>query len=152
MASLNGFNADEHEQSDDFVPIPAGDYIAVITDSERKPNSKGTGSYLAFTHEVVEGEYAGRKVFANLNIDNPSAKAVAIANGELSAICKAVGVPRPNDTVELHNLPMRIRVIVEKRTDNGGLTNRIKKWAPKNEAPDVKSVPTNGSSSAPWKK
>ena len=41
MAILN-FNANEVEPSKTFDPIPAGKYIAVITDSEMKETRAGT--------------------------------------------------------------------------------------------------------------
>ena len=34
---------------------------------------------------------------------------VKIARGELSAICRAVGVMQPRDSVELHNVPLEIK-------------------------------------------
>ena len=47
MADLNGFDANQVEPTGDFEPIPAGKYLAVITDSEMKPNKAGTGSLLS---------------------------------------------------------------------------------------------------------
>jgi len=49
MANLNGFNAHSVEPMADFEPIPAGKYVAVITDSEMKPTKSGNGSYLELT-------------------------------------------------------------------------------------------------------
>ncbi len=45
---------------------------------------------------------------------------------ELSAICHATGVMRPNDSVELHDIPLVLDVKVAKRNDTGDLTNEIK--------------------------
>ena len=67
-----------------------------------------------------------RLLWARLNLDNPNATAVQIARAELSAICRAVGVLAPNDSVELHNLPLVIHVRCKKRKDTGELTNEIK--------------------------
>ena len=46
MANLNGFNAAQVEPSQDFEPIPAGKYLAVITETEMKPTKNGSGQYL----------------------------------------------------------------------------------------------------------
>lgn len=43
---------------------------------------------------------------------------VKIARGELSAVCRAVGVMAPKDSVELHNIPLEINVGLKKRDDN----------------------------------
>ena len=47
-----------------------------------------------------------------------------IARAELSAICRAVGVLAPNDSTELHNLPLVIHVRCKKRQDTGEITQR----------------------------
>ena len=72
MADLHGFNAEDVEPAADFEPIPAGKYLAVITDSEMKPTKSGNGSYLELTFQVIEGEYKNRLLWARLNLDNPN--------------------------------------------------------------------------------
>lgn len=112
MANLS-FDATNVAPSDDFSPIPAGDYLAVITESEVKPTKAGTGSYLALTFEITEGPSKSRKQWANLNLQNPNPKAVEIAQRELSAICHAAGKLQVFDSQELHYKPMIIRVDIE---------------------------------------
>ena len=53
MADLSGFDANQVEPTGDFEPIPAGKYLAVITDSEMKPTKSGTGSLLQLFHGEV---------------------------------------------------------------------------------------------------
>ncbi len=69
MANLHGFNANDVEPTTDFDPVPAGRYVAVITQSEVKLNKAGTGSYLQFTFQIIDGEYKGRYLWARLNLD-----------------------------------------------------------------------------------
>jgi hypothetical protein len=149
MSNLNGFNANEIDPSFGFEPIPAGKYLAAITDSQLKPTKKGNGSYLELTFQVLEGEYKERQVWSRLNLENPNATSVKMARGELSAICRAVNVMRPNDAVELHNIPMVITVAVKKRNDSGDLTNVIKAYA-KKDAMGPGSTPSGGK--PPWQK
>lgn len=134
MANLSGFNAHDVDPNTSFDPIPADKYLAAITASEMKPTKNGNGSYLELTFSVLEGEYRGRTLWARLNLNNPNATAVKIARGELSAICRAVGVMQPRDSVELHNLPLVINVKLKKRSDNDELTNEIKGFEAKAEA------------------
>ena len=131
MANLNGFNANEVTPLTDFEPIPAGDYLAIITESEMKSTKSGTGSYLELTFQVIEGKYKNRLLWSRLNLDNPNPIAVQMAQAELSAICRAVGVMAPNDSVELHNLPLQIVVKCQKREDTGDITNEIKGYQKK---------------------
>jgi hypothetical protein len=152
MSTLN-FNAHEVDPATAFEPIPAGKYIAVITESEMKPTKTGNGYFLELTLEVVEGEYKGRKVWARLNLSNPSQTAVKIAQSELSAICRAVNVMTPQDSVELHNLPMEITVKCRKREDTDEITNEIKGYAARgtsaNPSAPAEQAQTNA---APWKR
>ena len=155
MADLNGFDANQVEPTGDFDPIPAGKYLAVITDSEMKSNKAGTGSLLQLTFQIIEGEYQSRLIWTRLNLDNPNAVAVQIARADLSAICRAVGVPSPKDSVELHNLPLVINVRCKKRNDTGDIVNEIKGYAKREQPTPVASpsqaAPVNNSS-PPWKR
>ena len=141
MAIIN-FNANEVEPSKAFDPIPAGKYIAVITDSEMKETRAGTGRYLQLEFEITDGEYAGRKLWARLNIENQNAEAVRMARADLSAICRAVNVLTPNDSADLHNLPLVIKVHCRKDKNTGEITNDIRGYEPKaNYRPEPKQAP-----------
>ena len=153
MADLRGFDANQVEPSNDFDAIPAGKYLALITDSEMKANKAGTGQFLQLTFQIMEGPFKNRLLWTRLNLDNPNATAVQIARAELSAICRAVGVLAPNDSVELHNLPLMIHVKRKKREDTEELTNEVKGYSKKeapaapaaNAQPQVNSTP-------PWRR
>ena len=141
MANLNGFDASQVEPSKGFEPIPAGKYLASISASESKVNKESAGSHLLLTFVVLEGEFAGRNVWARLNLDNPNPTAVKIARADLSAICRAVGVMKPRDSVDLHNLPLFITVKCKKNDKSGDWTNEIGKYEPKSAAQPVPSAP-----------
>lgn len=134
MANLNGFNAANVDPATDFDPIPAGKYLAIISNSEMKSTKRGSGTYLELTFQVIDGQYKNRLLWSRLNLSNPNQQAVQIAQGELSAICRAVGVLQPKDSCELHNLPLIVTVKVKKREDTGDLLNEIKGFAKKEAA------------------
>ena len=149
MADLRGFDANRVEPRSALDPIPAGKYPAVITESEMKPNKAGTGQYLQLIFEIVNGPHKGRKLWARLNVDNPTATAVQIARAELSAICRAVGVLAPNDSVDLHNLPLLIHVHCKKRQDTGEIANELGGYS-KKDAPPSQAAAAN--SAPPWRR
>lgn len=148
MANLNGFDANTVDPATDFEPLPAGKYLAVITDSQMKPTKSGTGHYLELTFQVVDGQFKNRLLWSRLNLDNPNRLAVQIAQGELSAICRAVGVLQPKDSVELHNLPLLITVKCKKREDTGDVVNEIRGYAAKDTAAGAPQP--EASSTPPW--
>lgn len=126
MALIGNFNAAEVEPQQDFSPVPAGWYDAQIVDSDLKATRAGNGHYAALTYEILKGEFKGRRVFVNLNLDNPSEKAVSIAQKQLSSICRAAGVMQVSDTQQLHYKPHAIRVEVE--LNEKGDRNNVKDW------------------------
>ena len=152
MATLSGFNANTVEPSTEYSAIPAGKYLAVITNSEMKPTRNNTGRYLELTFEVIEGDHKGRKVWARLNLENVNVLAVQIARGELSAICRAVGIMTPNDSAELHNLPLLITVKQKKRDDTGDLSNEIKGYARKEAAAGAGKPAQAATATPPWRR
>jgi hypothetical protein len=154
MATLNNFDANQVDPSVALDPLPAGKYLAVISDTEYKPTKAGGGKYLQLTFQVIDGEFKGRLVWARLNLENKSEMTVKIARGELSAICRAVGVMQPKDSVELHNIPMEISVGLKKRDDNGEFTNVIKGYAKKGgtAAPHRAAAGSGPGSTPPWKR
>lgn len=150
MANLGNFDANQVDPSVEFEPIPAGKYLAMITESEEKPTKSGSGSYLQLKFQILEGEYKGRFVWARLNLSNPNATAVQIARAELSAICRAVGVLTPSDSAQLHNLPLIISVKCKKRGDSDEFTNEIKGYAKREVANGQPQQAANGT--PPWRR
>mgnify|MGYP006921327388 FL=1 len=152
MAEIKGgFNSDDVEPRTGFDPLPAGKYKVVCVDSEEKATKAGTGSYIQFTFEVIEGEYEKRRLWARLNLNNPNTTAVEIARAELSAFCRAVGVKQLKDTTQLHDLPLVVKVSA-KKGDDGETRNEIKGYEPAG-GPQVggaaKSPPAKPTA-APW--
>jgi len=153
MANLNGFNANDVEPTSTLAPpLPAGKYPAAITASEMKPTKAGDGSYLQLEFTVLEGSCKGRKVWDRLCLNHPNTQTVKIARGNLSAICRAVGVMQPRDSVELHNLPLVITVKCKKREDNGEMSNEVRGYAKKECAAGQPQQAPVTDSTPPWKR
>ena len=151
MPSLNGFNAHEIDPNPGFEPVPAGRYLAVIVDSKTKATKNGAGEYLELAFEIVDGQFKGRKVWERLTIKHTNEMTVRIAKGNLSAVCRAVSVMQPRDSVELHNIPLTIVVGLKKREDTGDMTNVVKAFE-KRDAGTGPRAAVGGGSSPPWKR
>lgn len=155
MANLTGTYDPGDAPAAPLEAIPSGKYTAMIVDSDFNKTKAGDGEYLKLKFMVTEGEYKGRHVYVNLNLKNKSDMAVQIARGEFSAIRHATGVLQPKDSVDLHNLPIIIKVACEKRNDTGELTNVIKGYEAKSTQTAAKApakAPTGRPAAAPWKK
>lgn len=156
MADLGGFDATQVAPNS-FDVLPAGEYEAIIVASEVKATSTG-GKMLKLELQILNGEFQNRKVWDNINLWNASDKAVQIARGTLSAICRAVGVMTPKDSAELHNKPLRIKVAVRK-SEEYGEQNQIKAYTPRHNgkdnaygepSPAAESVPPVSEVKTPW--
>lgn len=152
MASLgNTFNPDEVE-ADEFEPIPAGDYLAQIIDSEIAPTKAGTGQMLKLTYEIMDGELENRRLWDRLNIVNPNADAQRIAHQQLKKLCDALGTGPIQDSEELHFKPVIIQVSV-KQDKNGdfGPQNVIRKFTALAGEAEVKPASKAAAQKAPSK-
>lgn len=155
MADLGGFNANQVEPSSgDFEALSPGKYEVMVTATEKVENSNGSGQHLKLTFTVVRGEFEGKPIWHRLNLWHQNGgKVVQIAQGQLSAICHAVGILTPRDSTDLHNLPLLVTVKQE-TYDEGKISNKITSFAPRDGAAPVVTAPQAPAapSSAPWKK
>lgn len=118
MTDLN-FDANTVEPDEGMDAIPAGWYNALIDESDMVPTKAGDGAYLKLRFNVVDGPYANRKVYTNLNLHNPNDQTVQIARRQLSAICHATGVLVVQQTEQLHGIPIQIKVKKTKSEEYG---------------------------------
>lgn len=159
------YKVDDLPSGDDYTPLPAGQYKAMIVSSEMKDASTG-GRYLQLEIDVTEGNYSGRKLFERLNLENKNPQAVEIAFKTLSSICKAVALAEIGDSNQLHNKPFLMELDIEKGKPYtkdgvekmGSDQNRIKKYLPISQTNQSAAPPTQqgetqeaaSSSAPPW--
>lgn len=149
---LQGFDANAVDPAQSREPIPAGWYKAVITESEEKPTKAQTGSYLQMTLEIIDGEHAGRKAFERLNLNNPNATAVEIAQRTLSSICRATGVMTPRVSQDLHDKPLMVKIKVKPAKDGYDASNEIAEYEAVQKGAASAPAATSGGATPPWKR
>lgn len=146
MVAINVNLADIDPGERTFEPLPAGWAIAEITNTENRETRSGTGHYIKVEFTILEHldadvTFAGRKVWANLNYDNPNPKAVEIAQTDMASIAHAVGKPNASDTEEWHGIPLEIYLTIR---DGGG------EYSPSNEVKGYRAA-SAGAQAAPAK-
>lgn len=114
-------------------PVPAGWYKVVIDKSELKPTKDGTGQRLELQFKIIDGQFTGRKIFEGLNLVNANAVAQEIAYKQLSAICHAVNVLVAQDSTQLHNIPLQVKVSLKPAQGQYEAKNEIKAYKNINE-------------------
>lgn len=145
----SGFDAEAPENQRASSVLPAGEYPAIMTESERVSTKAGDGAYLKTKWQIVAGEFQNRVIFANFNLWLPPVKAVAlnIARGQFSEFCKAVSTPNPKDSSELHNKVCMVKLKV-KVDDQYGDKNEIAGFKAAGSVP-AKAAPATATAN-PW--
>lgn len=127
---LEQFNAKDNEKMGDFTPIDAGTYPAHIVASDMKETKDGEGHYLQLRFQILGGEFNGRVVFDRLNLQNKNVQTVEIAKKALATICEVCGIDLLNDSEQLHNIPMNIKVVIKPAKAQYAEQNEIKGYEP----------------------
>src|SRR3954452_21537851 len=133
------FDATQVEPKTPFEVIPAGKYHVQIVNSQMRDTKGATGQYLWMELSIMDGPHANKRLFDRLNLVNPSEKAVEIAQGTLSAICRAIGQMSVSDSEQLHNRSMiaNVKIRPEGPDKNGimrSAQNEIGGYLPMNGA------------------
>lgn len=140
-------------------PIPSGWYNAKVVETAQEPTRAGDGHFLKVTTEIIDGPFAGRKLFDQLNLWNSNPTAVEIAYKTLGAIQHATGVLNMQHTDQLLNIPLKVKVKLKparQETNPDGTpgksydaSNDVKGYDHINSAHDVVSAPAGGVAGAP---
>lgn len=112
MAQFQFNTQDAPKRENNYELLPAGWYIGQVTESSVAPLASGKGTCLKLIFTILQQGYNGRKIFTRLNVRHENAQTEKIANEQLRELCEAAGVAAMQDTVELHNKPVQIRVKV----------------------------------------
>ena len=163
MPELGGdFDARRYEPEQPFEVLPAGKYLAQISNSDLRTTKDGAGTYIWLELDILDGPHAGRKIWDRINQQNPKQQAVDIGQRRLSALCHAIGKLVISRTEELLGTPPVI-VTVQVRPAEGQYpeSNAIRGYAPAQGGqkvaqrapvvpgePEAKVMPAN----APWKR
>lgn len=130
--------------------IPPGEYMVQATEGSVVRKDSGD-AMIKLTFEIMEGEFANRKLWTNLNIRHSNPIAQRIATEELTELWRDAlgGHGNPPSVENLLWKPLKVKVAVEKRKDTGDQQNRIKRYLPAvGSAPAGKAAPAAAQSSS----
>ena len=142
------------EKTNDFQPVPAGWYTAVINGAELKSTNAGTGKYIAVRYDITGPTHQGRVIFGNLNIENPNPTAERIGREQLGELMRAVGLGKVTDTDQLIGSVLSIKVAI-KESEQYGAKNEVKGFKGNGGALPTPSAPAaqaTGKAAPPWAK
>lgn len=101
--------------------LPVSDskgHLVVISESEVVPvANKPNAAFLKFDLHIIEGEHNGTEGVYRVNYFSDSEQAANIAKGQLSALGHVCHVQSLANTAQLHNIPFRVVVGLQKDPD-----------------------------------
>ena len=122
---------------DNFEPLPPGNYGCEVIQSDVVDTKTGLGRQMKLTLKVTEGEFEGRRVWANIMVRHQNEMAQRIGQQVIASLISAAGIGPIDDTEELHGIPVVAKIAIE--TDKSG------QYEPRNV---VKGFLPHGSTSA----
>lgn len=120
MAKLHmNFNVNELPVSEsNFEPLPAGWYIASITQADVAPTKSG-GQMIKLRWDILGPTHQGRVVFGNINIQNANPEAQRIGLEQLNQLLTAAGIVDLDDTDQLISVTVQIKLSVKESEYQG---------------------------------
>jgi hypothetical protein len=161
--SLN-FNASDYQPRAEVGAVPAGKYLCIAEDTERKNTKNEEAQYLQITWQIIEGEYKGRKIFERLNLWKAQGgdwvrrtdDAGTIAGQTMSGILMALGIATIRNHEELRGKKAFLKVKVRKSEEYGD-SNDVQNHYPASGATPAAApvsappaAPTGNGGGAPW--
>lgn len=157
MAELNiDVDAVPEREGGDFDLIPDCEVVAHII--ETVVTSKEAGKKrCVFTWEILDGQYAKRRIWDGQNIQHPNAQTQEIASRAVKDIAKAVGhTGVVNDSAVLEFKPVMIRIRTEPAQNGYPAKNAVKGYRPATGGPAAAttsaSAPATTAAARPWGK
>lgn len=128
MRLSESFTAADLPTSTSGEPVPAGWYVAKITETELKKTKVMTGEYISLRFDIIGPTHQGRAVWGNLNISNPSAKAEQIGRQQLGELMRAIGLAKIEDTDQLVGGTCEIKIDIQAGDGQYAPRNEIKSF------------------------
>ena len=107
------------EPQADIDIYPPGKYPVLIEKAEVRQTKKKNGHLIALELQILNGPHRGRKLYDNINIENPSEQCVEIGMRVFEALGRAIGLPAITNTDQLLNQT----VVAHVKVDKGGQNN-----------------------------
>jgi hypothetical protein len=143
MAKIpGGFDASAVEpQANISEPIPAGVYEVEITGADVKETSKKNGTGLNVEYTVIGPTHANRKMWQFLNLQHENSQAEQIGQAQLSALCRAVGISKLDDSDDLFGKVLRVQVTIRPEKNGYKASNDVRGWEAVGTALPARTAP-----------
>lgn len=105
------------DTTNQFDALPPGEYEVIVSESDLRENSKGTGQLMSLTLDVQAPEqFRGRKLWHNINVVHQSAETQRIGQSQMAQLVIACGYEGISSSEQLHGIP--VIATVKKQKDD----------------------------------
>jgi hypothetical protein len=139
----------ERPQDNDFAPIPAGTYRAMIEKTEwtKDKNDQNGPDHLKLTITILDGEFKNRKIWKKLKLKSSDESDRKRANGVLAQLLDAINLNGIRNTSELCSKPFDAKISIFAPQD-GKPMNVLNTFLPPAQIGEAVGLPT--SEKKPW--
>lgn len=130
----SGFNANDPAFKEANL-IPKGNYKVALVESDVKVSTDGATETFYGTFQILEGEFANRKIsdrfaFKTTSTEPGKLMNVKIGGGRLSEFSRSLNILNPKDSLELHDKPVLAYVSISKERPGYPSRNEITGFKP----------------------
>lgn len=93
---------------------PAGDYTVMLTSADLV-QAKSGNDMIAAVFTILEGEYNNEKIYENFVVGHPTVATRERFKSKLKALAAGCGFPNAQDSSELLNTPLGLKLTVYKK-------------------------------------
>ena len=149
MARINIDVTDVQGGANEFEPVPAGTYPAVIKEAEEKITKDGEGRMIKFNFEIVGPNYAGKHIWGYIITAHRDPQKLSMGRRHMANLLDALGTGRRIDDTDIFLGRMTpIKVKVQQATEQYAASNNIVEYGlgadpsfrPNNSYPQSSSV------------
>ena len=119
----------DDKQTNDFSPLPEGEYKVTVRKCEIRQDAKEGSEYMNIQLAVDEGKYAKRVIFGMITTKNASSTAENIGRTQFRTLMESTGVMSINSPEEVTKfVGGHVSVYVTQSEYNGKVSNNVKAW------------------------
>jgi hypothetical protein len=161
MTDLSSVQIRDEAPATDYEVMPDGWYGAEIIESETRTSATGN-RYLSLTFQINDdrgaAQFIGRRVWHNINLFHEKKTTRVRAEEEFGALVRSLRLVRAgdenakvSDSVELHGIPVDIRLKRKEGQDGYGPKSEIKQYRTSSGVATPPTKAGNGNSNGrPW--
>ena len=122
------------EPSDDFAPVPKGDYDVIVVKAEVKATAAGDSKLMNLQLKIEGPSHVGRVLFDMIGISTTSQEDgkkdwIVNSHKKLKTLCNATGISKPTDSQLFVGKRAKVSIKVTPAKGDYDAGNEVKRYS-----------------------